>query len=165
VSAGAADRIRSFLERQADDGLVTILGSASRAWDVMVPSYWKESIAVSIELRERTLRAEAFFMRAPEDNAGRAYRLLLERNQTSRAWRFGASDVGDVWLIAEIGLEAVDDEELDRLLGGLVTLIDETYRPYFRLAFERALEAQIARGGPGLDQEPPWAASFGAPPP
>ncbi|HEY1330293.1 MAG TPA: YbjN domain-containing protein [Actinomycetota bacterium] len=164
MSDGVTERVRAFLDREAADGLVTVLGSTERAWDVMVPSYWKESIALSLEVRDRTLRAEAFFMRGPDEDEGPAYQLLLQRNQTSRAWRFSASEAGDVWLVADVPLEAVDDEGLDRLLGEVVTITDETYRPYFRVAFRTALDDQVRRGGPGIDQAPPWARAADAPP-
>jgi hypothetical protein len=161
----AATVVRGFLDARADEGLVTLLGATDRAFDVMVPSYWKESIAATLEIGERSLRAEAFFMRAPEDDTGRAYRVLLERNERSRAWRFAASETGDVWLVADVPLAAVDEEALDQLLGGLVTMVDETYRPYFRVAFAAALAAQVAAGGPGIDAAPPWARDPERPPP
>lgn len=146
-----------FLEREASEGRVTIMGRAERAWDVMVPSYWKESISVSLTLGDRALRAEAFFMRGPEENAGPAYRLLLQRNLASRLWRFAAGESGDATLVADVPVPAVSDELLEQLFGALVELTDATYRPYFKLAFQTALEQQVARGGPGLDQPPPWA--------
>ena len=149
--------LREHLEREAAEGRLTVLGFREGAADVLVPSEWKETIAATLWVGERSLRGEAFFLRAPEDPPGPAYRVLLERNLRPGAWRFAASEAGDVWLIAEVPLLAVDAEVLDRLLGGLVALTDETYRPYFRLAFGAALTEQVARGGPGLDSPPPWA--------
>lgn len=149
--------LREHLEREAAEGRLTLLGFRGGAADVLVPSEWKETIAATLLVGERSLRAEAFFLRAPEDPAGPAYRVLLERNLKPGAWYFAASEAGDVWLIAEVPLAAVDAELLDRLLGGLVALTDETYRPYLRLAFGAALADQVARGGPGLDSPPPWA--------
>jgi hypothetical protein len=161
----AGEAVAAFLEREAREGRLTLVGRSDTAWDVLVPSYWKEAVPVSVEVRERTLRAEAFFMRAPEENADRVYKLLLERNLDSRLWRFPANDAGDVSLVAEMPLPAVTEEELDQLLGGLFMLTDETYKPYFRLAFETALSEQVAAGGPGLDQPPPWAKDWDNPKP
>jgi len=149
--------LREHLEREAAEGRLTILGFRGSAAEVLVPSEWKETVAATLWVGERSLRAEAFFLRAPEDPAGPAYRVLLERNLRPGAWRFAASEAGDVWLVAEVPLPTVDAEVLDRLLGGLVALTDETYRPYLRLAFGAALAEQVARGGPGLDSLPPWA--------
>lgn len=126
------------------------------AWDVLVPSYWKESIALSLNLSDRHLRGDAFFLRAPDENFDDAYRLLLRRNARSHVWRFAVNDAGDSSLICELPLAAVDATQLDTMFGSLVTLVDETYVPYMKLAFASALQQQIARGGPGLDR-PPWA--------
>jgi hypothetical protein len=157
MSDEVAARVAAYLQGEAEEGRLSLIGSSERAWDVMVPSYWKESVSASLVLGERTLRAEAFFMRAPDENAGDAYRLLLERSLNSRQWRFAVTETGDVSLVADVPLAAVTETELDQLMGGLVTLTDETYRPYFRLAYATALAEQVADGGPGLDQPPPWA--------
>lgn len=164
MSGDLGARVSRYLEAEAAEGRLSLVGSGPNAWDVMVPSYWKESVPVSLSLGDRTLRAEAFFMRAPEDNVGAAYRLLLERNLSSRLWRFAANAAGDVTLLAEAPMEAVDGALLDQLFGGLVSLTDETYRPFFKLAYERSLAEQVARGGPGLDQPPPWAREWDSPP-
>jgi hypothetical protein len=155
------DRVAALLgdhlREEAAEGRITVLGSTGRAFDVLVPSDWKETVAATLEVGERALRAEAFFLRAPEEEGGAAYRVLLERNLRPGPWRFAASDAGDVWLVAELPLSVVDAEAVDRLLGGLAALTDETYRPYFRRAFATSLAEQVARGGPGLDALPPWA--------
>jgi len=167
--SGHADPVAAVVDRhlrvESAEGRVTVIGRSDRAWDVLVPSYFKEAIPVSLVLGDRFLRAEAFFLRSPEDRAADAYRLLLRRNLDTPWWRFAVSDTGDVTMVTDVPREAVDEGVLDQLLGGVVRLTDETYRPYFRLAYERALADQVARGGPGLDQPPPWAASWEGPTP
>lgn len=149
--------VERFLDQHAGDDLTVLGSSAGAAWDIMLPSYWKESIAVSLQLGERHLRAEAFFMRAPEDNRAEAYHLLLQRNVRSGPWRFCANEAGDVLLLALVPRAAVTEAELDALLGTLVQVSDETYVPAMKLGYQRGLEEQVRRGGPGLDQPPPWA--------
>ncbi len=154
----AATVIDRFLHERARAQQLTLLGSREGVWDVLLQSYWKESITVSLELGDWNLRAEAFFMRAPEDNRAETYHLFLQRNLRSGLWRFTASGEGDVMLVALLPLAAVTEAELDRLLGTLVVVTDETYVPAMKLGFERGLEEQVRRGGPGLDRPPPWAA-------
>ncbi len=149
--------VEGYLRASAETGTLTLVGSGSGVWDVMVPSYWKESIAVSLRLGERTLSAEAFFMRGPEDNRTETYHLLLQRNQRSGPWRFAANEAGDVMLLALLPATSLSEDQLEQLLGSLVTLTDETYVPYMKLGYERGLEEQVRRGGPGVDRPPPWA--------
>lgn len=157
-----ADLVDAYLRQESDEDRLTLVGSADGVWDVLVPSYWKESIAVSLRAGDWNLQAEAFFMRAPEENHADAYHLLLQRNVRGGSWRFCASEAGDVLLSALVPNGAVSGEELDRLFGTLVVLTDETYVPYMKLAYERGLEEQVRKGGPGLDQPPPWAKSNSA---
>ena len=149
--------VDDYLRREADAERLTLLGSSGGTWDVLLPSNWKETLAVSISLGDWHLRAEAFFLRAPEENPDRAYRLLLQRNERGGAWRFCVNDAGDVSLVALVPRGSVTGEELDRLLGTAITMTDETYVPYMKLAFEKGLEEQVRKGGPGLDKPPPWA--------
>jgi hypothetical protein len=164
VSAGAdevARVVESFLDGQ--EGFLRVIGRSDRAFDVLVPSYWKESVALSIAVGDRTLRAEAFYMRSPEENHDRVFRLLLQRNERAYLWKFAVNEAGDASLVAEVPLDAVDEDCLDRLFGTFVTLVDETYVPYMERGYAGALAEQVRAGGPGLDQPPPWAKEWEAP--
>jgi hypothetical protein len=152
-----AELVDAYLRNEAKEERLTMIGQADGVWDVMVPSYWKESIAVSLRLGDWNLQAEAFFMRAPEDNRAEAYHLLLQRNARGGSWRFCANEEGDVLLVALLPKEAVNEDGLDRLFGTLVVLTDETYVPYMKLGYERGLDEQVSKGGPGVDHPPPWA--------
>lgn len=153
--------VDDYLRKEAEEDRLTLVAAAVGVWDVMLPSYWKESLAVSLRLGDWNLQAEAFFMRAPEENQAEAYHLLLQRNVRSGPWKFCANEEGDVLLSALIPKGAVNEEELDRLFGTLVVVTDETYVPYMKLGYERGLEEQVRKGGPGLDQPPPWAKPSG----
>lgn len=146
--------IDGFLDETAAD--VTVVARAPRAWDLLVPSYWKETVALSLNLGEEALRGDAFFLRAPDERRDDAYHLLLRRNERAHVWKFATNDVGDVSLVCEVPIDAIDASSIDRLFGTLITLTDETYVAYMKIAFGTALDEQIARGGPGLDR-PPWA--------
>ena len=149
----AAEELDRFL-RENEDHIIVVARDAN-VWDVLVPSYWKETVSVSLHITETHLRGDAFFLRAPDERAADAYRLLLRRNERAHVWKFSVNDVGDVSVTCELPVAAIDANELDRLFGRLISLVDETYEPYMRIAFGSALEEQVRRGGPGLGR-PPW---------
>ncbi|MBI4259905.1 MAG: YbjN domain-containing protein [Actinobacteria bacterium] len=153
-----ARTIEAFLVER--EGFLRVIGRAEGAWDVLVPSYWKESVACSVNLGARSLRAECFFMRAPEEGHAEVYRLLLQRNARAYLWKFTVNDEGDAGLVAEVPLDSVTDGSLDLLFGTLVTLVDETYVPYMKAGYATSLAEQVRQGGPGLDRPPPWAAEW-----
>jgi hypothetical protein len=146
--------IDAFLDEEVHE--LTVIARNDTSWDVLVPSYWRERIALSLNLGEAHLRGDAFFLRAPDENREQAFALLLRRNERSHVWKFAVNEVGDVSLNCELPIAAIGTEELDVLFGSLVSIVDETYVPYMKTAFASALEEQIAKGGPGLDR-PPWA--------
>lgn len=150
--------IDRFLENNAE--YLKLVGRAEGTWDVMVPSYWREAIALSVTLGSADLRCEGFFLRAPDERRDDAYALLLRKNVRSHVWKFATNDVGDVSLVCELPRSAVDAGELDRLFGSLITIVDETYVAYMKIAFGSAIDDQVKRGGPGLDR-PPWAGDWG----
>lgn len=157
MSEVAAFTIDRFLAENAKH--ITLIARGGSSWDVSVPSYWREVIAVSMNLSDTHLRCDAFFLRAPDEKHDEAYALLLRKNSRAHVWKFSVNEVGDVSLVCELPRAAIDPDELDTLFGSLITLVDETYVPYMKLAFATALEKQVRDGGPGLDA-PPWAGEW-----
>lgn len=156
----AASVIDAFLDDNAEH--LSVIGRGDDEWDVLVPSYWRETVALSLHLSGTRLRGDAFYLRRPDERTAEAYGLLLRRNERAHCWKFTVNDVGDVSLVCEVPISAITSEELDRLFGALISLVDETYVPYMRLAFGTALDEQVKRGGPGLAR-PPWAADWEPP--
>lgn len=129
-----ADAVHAAL---ADIG-VDVERAGRAAWRVEVPCVDRRSITVGVALDERTVRMQAFVMRAPDRSHERVYRRLLQKNIDLRAtgpWRFALDADGDVYAVADMRLtdEAVDD--LDGVLGALATLVDATWAGLVRTGF------------------------------
>ena len=91
----------------------------------------------------------AFVCRQPDENHERVYRWLLERNLRMYGVAFAVDAAGDIYLDGRLPLAAVTPEEVDRLLGSVLTLRRRLVQhdPGARL---RLLHPQ----GVGLAQEP-----------
>lgn len=85
---------------------------------------------------DHSLHVEAFFCRQPDENHAEFYRYLLERNGSMYAVAFTLDSVGDVYLVGRVPLTALDGDEIDRILGCVLTYSDEN--------FDRALELGFA---------------------
>jgi hypothetical protein len=85
---------------------------------------------------DHSLHIEAFFCRQPDENHAEFYRYLLERNGSMYAVAFTLDSVGDVYLVGRVPLTALDADEIDRILGCVLTYSDEN--------FDRALELGFA---------------------
>ena len=113
-------------------------------WALQLKGDKRHSITVLFALRERTLAVESFFMRRPAENHADFYAILLRANMRMYGVRFGIDDVGDVFLTARVALEAVTEDELDRLLGAILTESDSLFMPAIETGFTSYLARDMA---------------------
>ncbi len=132
------------VERVRDNGWLTVLGGER-----------KRTIPVYLELGDHTLIVESFFMSAPDERHDEVYRYLLQRNLRTYTMRFALYDSGDIMLVGVIPHHAVTAEELDRALGQLLTVADDSYWAAIRLGFTGYIEREQAwREKVGLGRNP-----------
>src|SRR5438270_9324153 len=74
-----------------------------------------------------SLHVEAFFCRQPDESHARFYRFLLERNGRMYGVHFAVDSSGDVYLVGRLPLPSVTADEIDRVLGCLLTYSDENF--------------------------------------
>ncbi|EIV94262.1 YbjN domain-containing protein [Frankia sp. QA3] len=95
-------------------------------------------------VQDHTLLVDAFFMRAPAENAAGTYAFLLGRNAKTYGVHFSIDRVGDIFLTGQIPLLAVTAEEIDRILGCVGTYADDNFDPAIALGFAAAIEREKA---------------------
>ena len=88
-----------------------------RRWYVRLRGEEKAVITVWLTLRERTLQYETYFMPAPEENVAACYDYLLRVNAKLFGLRFAVGEEDAVYLTGQMPLSAIDDAELDRIVG------------------------------------------------
>ena len=93
---------------------------------------------------EHSLGVEAFFCRRPDENREAFYRFLLERNGRMYGVRFTLDPVGDVYLTGRLPLSGVSTEDIDRLLGCVLTYSDENFDAALKLGFGSAIRREWA---------------------
>jgi len=93
---------------------------------------------------DHSLGVEAFFCRQPDENHAAFYRLLLERNGRMYGVHFSLDRVGDVYLTGRLPLGAVSTEEIDRLLGCVLSYSDENFDMALELGFASAIRREWA---------------------
>jgi hypothetical protein len=91
-----------------------------------------------------SLLVEAFFCRQPDENHAAFYRFLLERSGRMYGVHFALDPVGDVYLVGRLPLASVSAEEIDRLLGCVLSYSDETFDQALRLGFASSIRREWA---------------------
>lgn len=115
---------------------VEAVRSGPDEWAVAVPSEIRGEISVIVNLRESGVRLSSFLMRRPDRNHGEVATRLMRRNLRTWLWRFALDDDGDLFLVADLPVGAVDEVTLDRALGAFSVLVDESYETTVRSAFD-----------------------------
>ncbi|HEY0718366.1 MAG TPA: YbjN domain-containing protein [Streptosporangiaceae bacterium] len=93
---------------------------------------------------QHSLHVEAFFCRRPDENHDRFYRFLLERNGRTYGVHFAVDRVGDVYLVGRLPLAAVSSDEVDRILGCVLSYADENFDAALELGFASAIRREWA---------------------
>jgi hypothetical protein len=135
---------------------------------VDLPGERKLSTPCQIVVGDHALALHAFVCRNPDENHQAVYRWLLGRNLRLYGVAFGIDHNGDIYLDGRISLSAVTADEIDRLLGAVLTYADESFNTILELGFSTSIRREwdwrIKRGESTrnldafrgwLDQEPP----------
>lgn len=113
-------------------------------FDVVLPGERKLKTPVRIEVGPHALSLHAFVCRKPDENFEAVYRWMLERNMRLFGMAFALDAVGDIFLDARLPLSVVTPEEIDRLLGSVLTYADESFNVLLELGFATAIRKEWA---------------------
>ena len=91
-----------------------------------------------------SLLVEAFFLRRPDSDPGALHAYLLDRNASMYGVHFAVDGLGDVYLVGRLPLAAVTPEEVDRLLGCVLTYSDGFFDRALELGFADAIRREWA---------------------
>jgi len=91
---------------------------------------------------DHSLLVEAFFVRRPAENAEQVYRYLLARNAKMYGVAFCIDSLGDVYLVGRRSLSSVTAEEIDRLLGCVLTYSDENFNRVLEIGFAASIRRE-----------------------
>ena len=142
----AIDAIRDYL-RTSD---LTYTEPSEGVLEVELPGERKLKTACRLEIGRQALAVHAFVARHPDENHEAVYRWLLERNLKMYAVAFAVDHNGDIFLDGRLPLEAVTADEVDRLLGSVLSYADESFNTILELGFASSIrkewEWRIARG-------------------
>lgn len=107
-----------------------------------LPGEKKLQTAVRLDVGAHALGVHAFVCRRPDENHERVYRWLLERNLRMYGVAFALDRLGDIYLDGRLPLASVTTEELDRLLGSVLTYADESFNAILELGFATSIRKE-----------------------
>lgn len=134
----ASDVIRGFLT----DGEFEFDSPQEGHFVVELPGEKKLKTTVHLLVGPHALSVKAFVCRRPDENFEGVYRWLLERNRKMYAVAFGLDALGDIYLDGRLPLSTVTPDELDRLLGAVLSYADESFNVILELGFATSIRKE-----------------------
>lgn len=111
-------------------------------FEVTLPGERKLQTTCRLEIGKHALGIHAFVARNPDENHQVVYRWLLERNLKMFGVAFAVDSAGDIYLDGRLPLEAVTVDELDRILGAVLTYADESFNTILELGFASSIRKE-----------------------
>lgn len=136
--SGHAERLRAILSELG----VEFEATGPSSYAVTLPGTHKLATVCHLVVEDHALRIEAFVVRHPDENEAGVHAELLRRNARMYAVAFTVDGHGDVWLMGRVPLAAIDAEEVDRLLGSVLTYADEAFDPLLELGFAESIRRE-----------------------
>jgi Putative bacterial sensory transduction regulator len=130
IEAGLADLGLGFESPRPGAYLVRLQGEhklATMTWLIVNP---------------HSLHVEAFFCRQPDENHAAFYRFLLERSGRMYGVHFALDQTGDVYLVGRLPLASVAPQEIDRLLGCVLSYSDENFDQALMIGFASSIRRE-----------------------
>jgi len=115
---------------------------ADGVFSFSLPGEKKLQTAVRLDVGAHALGVHAFVCRKPDEEHERVYRWLLERNLKMYGVAFAVDRLGDIYLDGRLPLAAVTPDELDRLLGSVLTYADESFNTILELGFASSIRKE-----------------------
>jgi Putative bacterial sensory transduction regulator len=107
-----------------------------------LPGERKLSTPCRLVVGDHTLAVHAFVCRNPDENHEAVYRWLLNRNLRTYGVAFAVDASGDIYLEGRVSLTSVSVEELDRMLGAVLTYADESFNSILELGFSTSIRRE-----------------------
>lgn len=132
--------IRNFLDGQG----LEYDHPSEHTFLVSLPGQTKLATHCALIVGDHTLSINAFVIRKPDENAGAVLAWCMTKNASMYGIAFATNELGDIYLVGRLPLGAVNEVELDRLLGSVLQYADSAFNPLLELGFADAIRREWA---------------------
>jgi hypothetical protein len=111
---------------------------------ITLPGQTKQQTHCALVVGDHSLSINAFVIRKPDENKVGVYEYLLKKNAAMYLVAFAVNELGDIYLVGRLPLDAVTEREIDRILGEVLQYADSSFNPLLELGFSSAIRREWA---------------------
>jgi hypothetical protein len=142
--------LSAVIEQALESSELTFDNPGEGQYFVTLPGEHKLATHCWLVVGTHALLVQAFVCRKPDENVEEFYRFLLRRNSRLYAVAFSIDEAGDVHLVGRLPLGSVTVDEVDRVLGSVLSYADESFDTLLEIGFassiRREWEWRVKRG-------------------
>ena len=131
--------IESFLVSQKID-----FEKNGQAFLVTLPGEKKLQTHCALIVGDHSLSINAFVIRKPDENEAAVHHWCMSKNASMYGLAYAINELGDIYLVGRLPLDAVNPQELDRILGSVLQYADSSFNPLLELGFANAIRREWA---------------------
>lgn len=135
----AVEVIADFLQRQEIDHEVS-----GNTFYVTLKGEKKLQTHCALIVGDHSLSINAFVIRKPDENEAAVHHWCMSKNASMNGVAFAINELGDIYLVGRLPLDAVNEKEIDRILGTVLQYSDNAFNPLLELGFSTAIRREWA---------------------
>ena len=140
--AGRRSEVDAVIRSTLDERGLEYQRTGEGSYLVRLPGTHKQATMCWLVAGDHALLVEAFVMRHPAENRERLYDFLLQRNARMYGVAFSVDPSGDVYLVGRVALSSVSPDEIDRLLGAVLSYADDNFDAMLEIGFAGSIRRE-----------------------
>jgi hypothetical protein len=111
---------------------------------VTLPGEKKLQTHCALIVGDHSISINAFVIRKPDENEAAVHHWCMSKNASMYGLAYAINELGDIYLVGRLPLDAVNPRELDRILGSVLQYADSSFNPLLELGFANAIRREWA---------------------
>ena len=111
---------------------------------VTLPGEKKLQTHCALVIGDHSLSINAFVIRKPDTREDAVHKWCMAKNASMYGIAFAINELGDIYLVGRLPLDAVNAQEIDRLIGSVLQYSDSSFNPLLELGFADAIRREWA---------------------
>ena len=133
-----------MIESYLRDNAIDFEKSNENTFLITLPGEKKLQTHCALIVGKYSLTASAFVIRKPDDNGEAVFSWCLARNAALAGIAYATNTLGDIYLVGKLPINALNETNLDRLIGAIAQEADSAFNPLLELGFANAIRREWA---------------------
>ena len=116
----------------------------AKTFMVTLPGEAKLQTHCALVIGDHSLSINAFVIRKPDTHEDAVHKWCMAKNAAMYGIAFAINELGDIYLVGRLPLNAVNAKEIDRIIGSVLQYSDSSFNPLLELGFADAIRREWA---------------------